>query len=832
MPITAEEQATLDFINSVSPPEDEEGDSIGATFVPARTNTATVDAEALTAPPADTTVPPPIYGHESDDAELGFWDTVREWAPGAVSARDKNDEQQGLKDWMRMPEFWNMSLPAAMSLMGTMASGPDRAIKVLKAQYPKLQAKKLDGGYVEFTSSIDGEKYSLRPGLQVSDIFRGLAAAAPFIIGSVAAPSVAPALAATKAGQLAAGAAGVGSKVLSKLPQVVQSAARVLGPTAAAGAGQTAAIEGVTYLAGGGLEPGNVPLGAALNTVTPIAGKVGRSTKEYFMGPAGATGAARPYAQEPLRNLFHRVSRNDAEAIAEVAARAKVDPSVARAARNLKLDDRLPAQYLIDRKNPESAPLFGAVQTMASRPNTSMEALQEKAMSRVGRRFANEFGSDLSAMDSAQLNRTQKMWEALSKKEDDAWKALNAVFPEEAQIEPKRALKHLMKRAKKVGGVKNLPAYQQDLIRRMKPKIIRDSLGDKIGVENPTYGHIDMLRQDAGPMAGGKGTFSDAKVGDARNMYGLLAEDLADAAEKLGLGDRVKEVKALTRQVKGLEKNILVTRGKQKAPGKLTGSILPRLESSLKKMAAKGDASQFKEFINAIPKTDRREVVTSGLQTMFNKGLDEGELSFAGFSKFMNGMKRSPEAFGLLTAEMDPLVVKRLNAWHKITNAIMGAERKKVRTGRLTDFTGQPSWRALSWMENLYNVADFGYGLVPQWVPARGFGRMLLSKFRPSQDAPIEALDAFLSSVEGQMALRGIAARGPSEGLVRGFIESPKFQAFVASVKGPTNRAMQKQWVQSLMTPVGNAGAKVRQHAALPLLHSTRNMGDTQPLEE
>jgi hypothetical protein len=43
---------------------------------------------------------------------------------------------------------------------------------------------------------------------------------------------------------------------------------------------------------------------------------------------------------------------------------------------------------------------------------------------------------------------------------------------------------------------------------------------------------------------------------------------------------------------------------------------------------------------------------------------------------------------------------------------------------------------------------------------------------------------------------------------------------------------MQKQWVQSLMTQIGNAGAKVRQHAASPLLHSTRNMGDTQPFEE
>jgi hypothetical protein len=176
----------------------------------------------------------------------------------------------------------------------------------------------------------------------------------------------------------------------------------------------------------------------------------------------------------------------------------------------------------------------------------------------------------------------------------------------------------------------------------------------QIYFEQPTYGQLDQLRKAIGRRIDDPSNFADEDFRNNRILYDVLTEDQSKFVRSAGVDVRDWETaKQYVKLRKGVEDNMMLLFGK-----KLDQTFTDSMTAATQGLS-RGNVAGFNKLIQAIPKSQRRVVISGALNSMFSKkAMDEG-FDFISYAEWYNGVKRNRPAY----------------------NAIFGSLPQEVRTG-------------------------------------------------------------------------------------------------------------------------------------------------------
>jgi hypothetical protein len=339
---------------------------------------ALAEEQALSAAPVVTPAP---------TEDIGFIEGIGEAFTGG---RRRTPETEAAESYQFMPEFNSMDTlwPTAKVAVGTMMGTPDEMTQVITTQFPDITARKDEKGNNFLTSPTDGQEYVIKPGMELSDIPRGLSSAALFALLK-----------------------GRGVLRASGEAMVVQ-----------------AGYEGAQTRLGGDFNTldvvmaGGIPLAFAV-LAAPIK-LAYRNTIGRLMNrntPPSTVTTATLLSDEELVDVARRAAANDAEAIQLLAEMSAPDEKVLEAARRLGIDEFLqPDHYTTDQGFRELAQIAKSVKP------SKVGAAETEGLIKVGQRafdLIEELGGDidLSRMNQQVRDRLKSTITSLEAAEKTQW---------------------------------------------------------------------------------------------------------------------------------------------------------------------------------------------------------------------------------------------------------------------------------------------------------------------------------------------------------------------------------------------------------------------------
>jgi len=214
---------------------------------------------------------------------------------------------------------------------------------------------------------------------------------------------------------------------------------------------------------------------------------------------------------------------------------------------------------------------------------------------------------------------------------------------------------------------------QQEIISKLEP------------VVNPTLGKIDQIRREVGQALNSRsGSFKDVETGLNKALYGRLAKDQEIIAKNAGLSDITEAAKSLIIQRKGIESDLVTLLGKD-----LNQALSVNVAGAIKGLA-KNDIGRFKKVIDAIPKSQRSEIVLSALNDVFRgAGVGQQSLSPTQFVKWFQNISRSPAVKKILFDSLPGGSQKAVENLFKVSLGISNALGNRIATGRLNAMFNQ-----------------------------------------------------------------------------------------------------------------------------------------------
>lgn len=122
-------------------------------------------------------VTPTGMGVPDPREEMGFIESIGETLTGSERS---TPEIEALPDAMTMPELNSLSVDSFQAALGTMVTGPQETVAIIRAQFPGVQVRQDEKGNFILRSAADGQEYAIKPGFRVSDIPRALGGLAAF----------------------------------------------------------------------------------------------------------------------------------------------------------------------------------------------------------------------------------------------------------------------------------------------------------------------------------------------------------------------------------------------------------------------------------------------------------------------------------------------------------------------------------------------------------------------------------------------------------------------------------------------------------------------------
>jgi hypothetical protein len=698
--------------------------------------------------------------------EVGFIEGISEAFTGD---RRETEETRTLPSYQQMPEFNRLDtlFPTAKVAVGTMMGTPDEMTQVITTQFPDITARKDEKGNNILLSPIDGQEYVIKPGMELSDIPRGLSTAALF--------------------------------ALLKGRGILRSSAEATG--------LQAGYESVQKGLGGDFNTfdvfaaGGVPLGLAiLAAPLKLAYKntIGRLMNRNTP-PSVVTDAAL-LSDEELVDVARRAAANEAEAVQTLAEMASPDEKVLEAARRLGIEDFLqPDHYTTDQGFREIAQIAKSVKP------SDVGAAEREGLINVGQRafdLIEELGGivDLSRLNQQLRTNMRSTLDDLGPIENAQWDNLRAGVGEANRFNPAKILEHLEEQIKKVGGsVEDLSTLEQYVYSKLKP---RETYGNIKGttekillsVDDPTFNLIERVRRTVGAAAKSRGELgATADTGMAKLLYGLLDADVKDIAYSAGQRDLYDMAKATTLQIVGLESDMISLFGKQVAD-----SMLPKLSRSMGATSGltKGDADTFVKLINNVPEELRESVVASGLQGAFGRATLDGSLNFNTYAKWYEGLLRNRVAMNTMFKYLPTGARKQLSDLYRVSKAINLSTVERVRTGR-------PIQNALegdTLLGKFYQVGKRAAIGVPLEMAASPLGlggsgiaagvATAVAGGRGMKSSTIKALDGVMASPQFANAVAK-AGTAQEQETVRALAGSKPFTDFLKSVNIPSTEGEQ-----------------------------------------
>jgi hypothetical protein len=724
---------------------------------------------------------------------VGLVEGIKEAVTGE---KRSTKESEALPDWATMPELNSFSLASAKTGLGTLLSNPDETVKVIQSNFPGVQVRQDDKGNFLLRSSIDGKEYAIKPGFRVSDVPRAAGGIGAFYLG----------------GELAT------------LPQLGRAAiaANTLPGMAATAAATQAAIEGTQAATGGEFNPGEVATAALTAPIIPaavqgvkaiatparnaIARALGREVPQTPgiaaapevpvsapqaapVVPAATQAAeAAPMGVAELGQTTRRAALGgigSKSAAKDLAAQAAPDVETVAAADRLGITDYLQPDHVTTNQ------AFRQIsQLVKSQTGSEAAVVQRQGLEKVAERanaLVDELGgsSDLSTVSSnirAGMTATQKELESAA---DALYNEVLSKIPAKASAPADSVLEFVKQRADDLGGAENLSAMEERILRKLSP--------NEAG-EAPTYALLDAMRKEVGSATRGQGVFKDADTGLAKKLYTLLSDDQALAAEAHGAGGVYKAAREAVSARKSLEDDMVALFGKQ-----LDRTMTPMITGAVKDLG-KGDAAKFARMMAAVPDGMRQEVAASSLSSFFQRAARGGEMDFAGYSRWFDGLERNQQAKAALFGNLPKESVQQLTDLARVAKGVSMAKGEFIATGKALN--PQVLAAADGIMAKVFEtVSQHGLrGLFAETLGtasgAPGLASAVLSASMKNKPSVLQAADKLITSPEFLQAARAAGSKNEAEA-IRRLTRTEKFSRFMKQVNGPRDASEREQWVRA-----------------------------------
>jgi hypothetical protein len=775
-------------------------------------------------------------GFEVGKTEFGLVDR----AVAAVTGSERETEAtRTLPDWATMPELNTMSGRSFLAGLGTMATGPAETVQVIQRQFPGVQVRQDERGNFIMRSSIDGNEYAIQPGFRMSDI--------PRVAGTALAFTPAGRATTVTGGVLATGATQLGIEATQALtggefnPEDVALAGALGGAIPAA----ARVLPGIGPLANATLERLRLrrPAAAAPELPPqgpgspPPAGAAAAAPEPPPAGPAGPGAAARPpmpgagampepppaaprpaapgaamapevppaapAAPRPAAPAMSgdemvqatraaaRGGMGSQSAQARLAEAAAPNPETMAAAQRLGIAEHLQPDHVTT-----SQAFRELSQAVKSVPSSALREQEIKGLQAVAER-ATRIIDDAGRMPRADLNATvktalQDTVTQMEAKADKLYNRLREVIPARTQATPESTLQFINRRLEDLGGERAaLTSLERRILTRLSPK--DDGTG-------PTYALTDDLRRESGRATRGQGPFKDADTGLAKQINRLLTDDLNAVAERFGAKDLSDTAKAIVRQRKGIEDDMVALFGRD-----LSNSLLARMDQAFQGVT-KGDVTKLAEFINAVPKDMRQQVMASGLASAFNKAARDGSLNFSTYAGWWKGLEQNRQAMTLIMSNLPRESRQQLRDLATVSDGISSALRERITTGRINVIRDQLQ-PADTLAQRVFQVAQRSAVGAPlealttgMGMPGTGLAAGITSALmKTGKSEPLKAADTLLASPEFQsMAKATVEQSAPKmEQAARRMAQSRAFQDFAEKAAAPRELSAAIQWIMS-----------------------------------
>lgn len=681
--------------------------------------------------------------------EMGFFEGIGEAFTGERRATDLT---RTLPSYQQMPEFDKVfSMPVFKTAVGTIMGSPEEMAQVIKTQFPEVRVRFDEKGNPILRSGIDDQEYVIEPGMELSDIPRGGAAAAMFAL--------------TKG--------------------------RGLLGTMAQGAGTQAAYEGVQTGLGGRFGVGETVTAGLVPAVFYTLGSSFRALRPYFQGvfPRLFESAKTPASKianpnltgEETAELARRAANGNSAAMRLLAEDAAPDAQTIAAAERLGIAENLQPDHVTT-----SQTFRELAQLAKSQTGSATRAAEIEGLQRVGERafqLIDDLGgtADLSTLNATLRGRMQSTLAELDTTVNNAWTNLRTLVKPATPVTPTNVISQIEARAVDLGGEEFLSPLEKRILSGLR----RDA-----NAAPPTYGLLDSLRREAGRASRMLGEFGNEDTGLAKQLYKALSADVKEIAEAISpeAADAFTIARTATRTQKALQDDLTSLFGRN-----LDRSMVDSLGSAMKALT-KGDADTLVRLINTVPKDMRREVVTSGLTSAFGKATQNGQLNFNTYMKWYDGLLRNRTAYRTLMSNLPQGAQKQLSDLYRVSRGVTMATREYVRTGKALQEGMRDADTAL---QRLYGVAQRAAIGVPieaaasmMGFPGMGVASGVTSALmaRGTKPAAIKAVDDMLISPQFRQMVTD-AGTANEVAAARELAQSSPFRRFASAIKLPLTDA-------------------------------------------
>jgi hypothetical protein len=404
--------------------------------------------------------------------------------------------------------------------------------------------------------------------------------------------------------------------------------------------------------------------------------------------------------------------------------------------------------------------------------------------------------SDLSATVKTALQDTVTQMET---KADKLYNRLREMIPARTEANADETLQIINQRLGDLGGRKrNLSNLERSILIKLAPPRPGQNY------PGPTYALLDDVRKEVGRAAQQKGPFADADTGLAKLLYNSLSNDTAAVAERFGAKELSDAAKAIVRQRKGIEDDMTALFGRD-----LSNSLLARMDQGFQGVT-KGDVTKLAEFIKAVPKELRQQVMASGLASAFNKAARDGSLDFTTYAKWWKGLEQNRQAMTLIMSNLPRESRQQLRDLAKVSEGISLSLGETIKTGRLgigVDVIRDQLQPADTLAQRVFQVAQRSAVGAPlealttgMGMPGTGLAAGITSALmKTGKSEPLKAADTLLASPEFQsMAKATVEQSAPKmEQAARRMAQSRAFQDFAEKVAAPRELNAAIQWIMS-----------------------------------
>lgn len=675
-------------------------------------------------------------------------------AEAVTGAERRTPETEAAPDWADMPELNSFSMASAKTGLGTLLASPEEAVKVIQANFPGVQARQDERGNFFVQSSIDGKEYAFKPGFRPSDIPRAAAGVAAF----------------TPAGR----------------------ATSVMGAGAAA-AGTQAVIEGTQAATGGTFDPAPVGAAGVLGAAVPAIGGIVRAVRGRSPTPL-ATPPAAPPATPPAATLspdeLGQTARSAAlggfgskKATATLAAEAAPDAATVEAAKRLGVMDHLQPDHVTTNQAFRQLSQLVKSQT-GSQAHAAQRAGLEKVAQAADDIVTKIGGSkDLSTVSENVASQLKANHAALKDQAARLYGEVADAINPSSPVRASNLAAQLRKNADDLGGEANLSAVESRLLRQLD--------------ENPTYALLDKVRKDIGEARRGKmNAFGSSNSRELTILESALRADQKAAADAAGVGQTWELAQATAKTYKGIQDDLTAIFGRD-----LDKSMQPLLTGAVKKLAA-GDTSNFVKLLKSVPEDMRQQVTASGLSSFFQKTARGGEMDFAGYAKWYEGLQRNQQAYNAVMSNLPKRARQQLADLAKVSRGVAMSKGEFIATGKAINPRVLEAADTL--MSRVYEaVKQRGIpGLVAESLGtahgAPGLASALQSAMSASKPSVMQAADRLIASPEFIAAVQA-AGTSAAPAAARRLAYSHSFTRYARALGNPREMSNREQWVLRAM---------------------------------